>query len=139
MADTGYNWDANWSPMQKSGDWTSDAIADTAIETGDALSLDGKASCLVSVTVVEDDTGAIDGNLTIFVLKNVDGTNYEQADGTGSPQTILITPVQNDTVYKTFTVNPANADSIKIAAENQGGQELALTVKYKFATIPAAS
>jgi hypothetical protein len=140
MADTGFNWDDTWTATQKgAADWTADALADAATETSDATSLDGKAACNVSITLTEDNTGAIDGQVTVHILKDVDGTNYEQADGTGSPQTVLITPVQNDTVYKVFSVNPANANSMKIAVENQGGQELAVTVKHIFATIPAAS
>jgi len=127
MADTGYNWGA-WAAMQKgAADWTADALADSGTETGDATSLDGKAACLVSVALAEDNTGAIDGVVTVYVLGDCDGTNYEET-GNGSPWSFTITPVQNDTVYKVFAVDPAYYDDVKIAVENEAT-----------ATIPVAS
>jgi hypothetical protein len=137
-ADTGYSWGA-WAAMQKSaGDWTSDAIADNGTETGDATALDGKAACIVSIAAVEDNTGAIDGVCTVYILGDTDGTNYEETT-IGSPYSFTFTPVQNDTVYIAFNVDPKHYDDFKIAIKNEGGQEIAFTVKYKTATIPVAS
>jgi hypothetical protein len=138
MADTGINW-GDWAAMQKGGgNWTSDAIADNGTETGDATSLDGKAACIVSIAAVEDNTGAIDGVVTVYVLGDADGTNYEETT-TGSPWSFKFTPVQNDTVYKSFPIDPRHYDDFKIALKNEGGQEIAFTVKYKTGTIPVAS
>jgi len=146
MADTGYNW-GSWAFVQKgAADWDNDALADDACETSDAISLDGKAACIVSVQAVEDGTGAINGNCTIAILSDTEGTanNYEDAPGlagaqVGSPFKFQFLPVQNDTVCLTFGVDPRFYDSFKIAVLNEGGQELALDVRYKTATVPVAS
>lgn len=139
MADTGYNWGA-WAFVQDAdpSDWNAEALADTATETsGTAISLDGKASCIIGVGLYEDNTGAIDGVVTIYVLGETD-VAYEETT-IGNPFNFEITPVQNDTVYVQFSIGPQDYDNFKIAVENQAGQELAVTVKYKTATIPVAS
>jgi len=137
MADTGYNW-GSWAFMQiGAGDWDDDAVADAATDTGDATSLDGKAACEVGIAAVEDNTGAIDGIVTVYVLGDVDGTNYE-ATSTAS-FSFSFTPVQNSTVYKRFSIDPSKFGSFKVAVFNDSGQELALDVKYRTATIPVAS
>ena len=138
MADTGYNWDAAWSAYQKSGgDWTSDALADAATETGDGLDCDGKAAVQISVTAVEDNTGAIDGVVTVYFMRDVDGTNWETQSL--ASYAASFTPVQNDTVYWSAALDCSQWNDVKVAIENQSGQELAITVKYLFATVPAAS
>lgn len=139
MADTGFNWDASWSAMQKSAtDWTSDAIADAATETGDAVDMDNKASINISIAAYEDNTGAIDGDVTVHVLGDIDGTNYEEPN-LGNTYAFSFTPVQNDTIYVQFTLYGSDWTKFKIAIENQGGQEIAFTVKYKYSTVPVAS
>lgn len=138
MADTGYNWEAAWSAYQKSAvDWTSDDLADAATETGDALDCDGKAAVQISITAVEDNTGAIDGAVTVHIMREVD-------DGTFETQSLAsfaasFTPVQNATVYKSYPLDCSQWNQIKVAVENQSGQTLAISVKYIFATVPAAS
>ena len=137
MPDTGYNWGA-WAFMQKAaGNWSTDALADNGTETGDATALDGKAACIVGIGLAEDNTGAIDGVVTVYVLGETD-VAYEEPT-IGSPWAFTITPVQNDAVYKQFAIDPKYYDNFKIAVLNEAGQELAVTVKYKTATIPVAS
>lgn len=139
MIEKGYNWDDSWSAMQKSGgDWSSDAIADTATEMGDAVSMDEKAAIEVGIAAVEDDTGAIDGDVNVHILGDVDGSNYEEP-GVAGAYSFSFTPVRNDTVYVRFRVLASDYSKFKIALENQSGQEIAFTVKYKYATIPVAS
>ena len=100
MADTGYNWGA-WGFVQKgAGNWSADALADNGTETGDAIALDGKAACIIGIGLAEDDTGAIDGVVTVYVLGETD-VAYEETT-IGSPWSFTITPVQADTVYKQF-------------------------------------
>jgi hypothetical protein len=138
MADTGYNW-GSWSFMQiGSGNWDDDDVADGVTDTGDATSLDGKAGCIVSIQAVEDNTGAISGDVTVHILGDTDGTNYEEP-GVGGAFSFNFTPVQNDTVHVTFNVDPRKYDSFKIALENNSGQTLTMDVRYKTATIPVAS
>jgi hypothetical protein len=137
MADTGYNW-GSWAAMQKgAGDWTSDDITDTSTETGDATSLDGIASMEISIAAVEDNTGAIDGVVNVYVLGDCDGTNYEETNT--ASYSFSFTPVQNDTVYVRFRLLGSDFSSVKVALNNDAGQTLAMTVKYRTATIPVAS
>jgi len=139
MADTGYNWGA-WAFVKDAdpSDWDADLLADNATETsGTVISLDGIAACIIGIGLYENNTGAIDGVVTVFVLGETD-VAYEETT-IGSPWSFTITPVQNDTVYKQFAIDPKYYDNFKIAVLNESGQELAVTVKYKTATIPVAS
>ena len=138
MANTGYNW-GSWAFAKDSAgnDWNNKALADNATETSNtSVSLDMKAACEVAISLYEDNTGAIDGDVTVYVLGS--GVGDEEV-GQGSPWCFTIRPVQNDTVYKRFSVDPASYGDFKIAVKNESGQELAVTVKYRTADIPAAS
>lgn len=141
MPDTGYNWDDAWTFAKDDGgtDWDADALADNATEVSNtSISLDGKAACEVAVLLTEDNTGAIDGVVTVFVLGSIGGIQDEETT-VGSPYSFTITPIQNDTVGKPFSVSPAQYGSFTIAVFNESGQELAVSVKYRLATIPLAS
>lgn len=138
MPDTGYNWGA-WAFVQDDGstDWDADLLADNATEIGQAISLDGIAACIIGVAAFENNTGAIDGVVTVFVLGEND-IAYEETT-IGVAYKFTFTPVQNDTVHLQFNIDPKYYDNFKIAILNEGGQELAMSVKYKTATIPVAS
>ena len=121
------------------GDWDADAIADNATLTSNtAIDLDTKSACEIGIILVEDNTGAIDGDVTIYVLGVGGGMADEQTD-VGSPWAFALTPVQNDTVPKTFSVSPLHYGSFKIAVKNESGQELAVSVKVRTADVPVAS
>lgn len=138
MANTGISW-SSYSAVQKSaGDWTSDAVADAGTETGDSTSIDGKAACVVSITAVEDNTGAIDGICTVYILGDMDGTNFEEP-AIGTPYAKSFTPVQNDTVRILVPVDPRVYKNFKVAVFNDAGQELAITVKIATGDIAIAS
>lgn len=138
MADSGFNW-GSWAAMQKSESaWTSDDLTDTSTETGDEVDLDGKAACEVGIEAVEDNTGAIDGVVTVYILGSVNAD--PDFEGTAQASYALtFEPVQNDTVYKRFSVDPARFGSFKVAIENQAGQTLSMSVTVRTATIPPAS
>lgn len=144
MGSITYDWDAAWTVVDyNSGtDWTSVAIADEGDLTSDAISLDGKAACEISVTAVEDNTGACNGLLYIYLCRDVDGTNYEDFtadDDNDAPALVgVITPVQNKTKRRTFTIDAGEVSSFKIAVDNDAGQELAVSVKVRFATVATA-
>jgi hypothetical protein len=141
MADSGYNWDAAWSFVQDSdpSDWNADALADAATEiSGTALDMDGKAACDISIAAYEDNTGAIDDVVHVYVLGDIDGTNYQDTSDDGA-YSFTFTPVQNDTVYKRFRLLGSDWTKFKIAIFNDSGQEIAFSVRYKMATIPPAS
>jgi len=139
-ADTGYNW-GDWGYVADSNaaSWDDKGIADNETETsGTAIDLDGKAACMFSIQAVEDNTGAIDGVCTVYILRDTDGTNYENTT-TGSPYSFTITPTQNATVYWAFAISASKFDKVKFAIKNESGQILVLDIRYKTATIPAAS
>ena len=146
MSDTGANW-GSWTAATKSGggDWTDLDIADDGNAGSTAISLDGVAAINFGIALVEDNTGAINGNVTVAILRDADGTNYEDVPGlagaqVGSPYKFQITPVQNDTVYVAFALDAFQfGGSIKIWLLNEGGQTLTTTVKYQTATVPVAS
>lgn len=138
MANTGYSW-SSYSAVQKAAsDWSADALADAATETGDSISIDVKAAAVVSITAVEDNTGAIDGDCTVYILGDIDGTNFEEPS-IGNPFSVTFTPVQNDTVRILVPVDPRIYKNFKVAIENQAGQEVAISVKLATANIPVAS
>jgi len=138
MANTGYTW-GSYAYVQKSAsNWSSDALADAGTETSDSTSIDGKAAAVVSVEAVEDNTGAIDGEVTVYILGDIDGTNFEETT-IGTPFAVNFTPVQNDTVRVLIPVDPRVYKNFKVAVENQGGQELSISVRIATADIPLAS
>ncbi len=138
MANTGYTW-SSYSFVQKSaGDWTGDVIADAGTEEGDSTSIDGKAAAVVSITAVEDNTGAIDGDITVRILGDIDGTNFEEA-AIGNAYAVAFTPIQNNTVRVLVPVDPRVYKNFKVSIENQSGQEIAISVRIATADIPAAS
>lgn len=133
MADA-VSW-GSWAYVQKSStNWSADALADTAIETSDAISLDDCIAAEIGITLVEDNTGAIDGDVTVHILREAGTTPVYEEPNQGSPLTVLITPVQNDTIRKAFTLDAHSISGCKIAVENQAGQELTVTVEIRKAT-----
>ncbi len=147
MGDTGIKWGA-WAAVAKSGggDWTNLDVADDGNAGSGVIDLTGPLAAInFGVTVVEDNTGAINGLVTVAILRTVDGTNYEDVPGlagaqVGVPYKFTFAPVQNDTVNVAFALDPAEwGGSIKIWLLNESGQVLATTVKYQTATVPVAS
>ncbi len=144
MATMYMDWDAAWTAVDyNSGtDWTSVAIADEADLVSDAISLDGKSACEISITAVEDDTGAINGLLYVYVCRDVDGTNYEDftADDDNDAPVLgaVITPFRNKTRRRTFTIDASEVSNFKIAVDNDSGQELAVSVYVRYGILTSA-
>ncbi len=87
MADTGYNWDAAWTFALDGGggDWNAEAIADDGqLQSSASINLDGKAACEVGLILLEDDTGDITGDVTVYVLGSAGGMAIEEIE-VGSP------------------------------------------------------
>ncbi len=148
MADTGFNWGALAHFTHSVGTPIDGvAVADAAGLVSDAVDLDGYAACEVSVTVIEDNTGAVDGDAYVSVLRSdldPDSEGYQVGPTTGPVYTdpvwgVPIDVVQNATRKVTFSVSPAQVSKFKLQVLNDAGQELAVTENYKLATIPAAS
>ena len=140
MANTGYDW-GEWAFATDGagGDWDADVMSDAgSLTSNTSISLNTIAACEVGFALAEDDTGAIDGVVTVYVLGSGGGIGDEEI-GIGSPWSFTITPVQDDVVYKRFDVDPAAYGDFKVAVANESGQTLAVSVKYRTATIPVAS
>lgn len=138
MANTGFTWSSFAFVQKSAGNWSADAIADAGTEEGDSTSIDGKAAAVVSITAVEDNTGAIDGDVTVRILGDIDGTNFEEA-AIGNAYAVSFTPVQNDTVRILIPIDPRVYKNFKVSIENQSGQELAMSVYLATADIAVAS
>lgn len=145
MANTGHDWGA-WAFVQESSsDWDADALADDATDISDAITVDKKSGIIVGMAFYEDNSGAVVANsVTIAILGDVGGIAYEDAPGlagaqVGNPMKWKITPVQNDTVYIEFKIDPRDYHLFKICVVNESGQELAVSCKIKTADIPVAS
>lgn len=135
------DWDAAWTVVTygTGTNWTSVALADEGDQVSDAMSLDQKIAAEISVTVVEDNTGACDGDVYVYVLRDTDGTNYEDFtadDDNDNPALLMvIDATQNKTRRKTATIYAEEVSAFKIAVDNDSGQELAVTVKVRYATL----
>lgn len=140
MANTGIVWGA-WAAVQKSGggDWTTLAVADNGNAGSGAIAFGTKTALKVGFSLIEDNTGAIDGVVTIYVLNETADGDY-QVYGDDSPYSFQITPVQNKTIRDWFTLNANEwGDSVKVWMLNESGQELSTTFKYQTADVPVAS
>ncbi len=138
MANTGYTTSAYGFVQKSAGNWSSDALADSVTETGDSTSINGKAACVVSITAVEDNTGAIDGVCTVSILNDIDGTNFEEPS-IGNPYSMTFIPVQNNTVRVFMPVDPRLYKNFKVAVFNDAGQELSISVRIATTDIALAS
>ena len=137
MADTGYNWEADWTE-EYSGTLTQGG---TTEDTSAALSLDGKAAIAISVDVDYSNHAKATGGLFVWILRDINGTDYEvEAD---NPWGFEMVFTQNSTNRIQFVLSAQEfGPSIKILLDwdNSTGSAAATVVtKYKFATIPAAS
>jgi hypothetical protein len=145
MANTGHDWGA-WAFSQlAASDWDADALADdAAAAVSDEIVVDIKSAVRIGVTLTEDNTGAVVANsVTIALLGEVNGS-FEAAPGlagaqVGNPFKFKVTPVQNDSVYVPFSINPTDYHNLKVAVLNESGQELAVSVEIEQADVPVAS
>ena len=145
MAETGHDW-GSWAFVQESAnDWDADALADDTTDISDAITVDTKSAILIGMAFAEDNTGAVVANsVTVAILGTWDDTTYEDAPGldgaqVGNPMKFKITPVQNDTVYTQFSIDPRDYHLFKIAVVNESGQELAVSCKIKTSDVPVAA
>ncbi len=145
MAATGHDWGAFAFVQESASDWDADLLADDATDISDAITVDTKSAIIIGMAFTEDNTGAVVANsVTIAILGTFDDSDYEDAPGlagaqVGNPFRFKITPVQNDTVYIQFSINPTDYNLFKIAVVNESGQELAVSCKIKTSDVPVAS
>ena len=127
------------------------AVADGAVLTSDAVSLDLLATRVYTVTVVEDNTGACDGNFYISILGSdldPDSEGYQAGPTTGATPVYtdavmsggIIDPVQSTTrISPPISVSGSQCPRHKVHVLNDGGQELAVTINYVDIDVPPAS
>ena len=139
-----YDWDATWTVVTYGSgtNFTSVAIADEGDLLSDVLSLDGKVAAEISVEVVEDNTGACDGKVLVHVCRETGDSAYQDFtadDDNDSPALACsIVAEQNKTRKKAFTIDAAEVSKFKLAVDNDCGQEVAVSIKIKYAVMTTA-
>lgn len=105
--------------------------------TSDAVSLDLLAGCEVSV-VATYSNHAITQGVKVYVLRELDGTNYEGEND--NPWGFEAPYVQNGTRNRVFNVDPGQAGGFKILLTYDGlaGSSVTVTVRYRTATIASS-
>lgn len=136
MAETGYNW----------GAWTQCGVEAVVLTTGgvileisDAIDLDGKAACEVSIEATYSNHAKATGGLEIAILGECNGNYQVQADiGVGFEMIFT----QNDTRRERFSVKPREYGTFKVMHDwnnTTANSNVTITTRYRTATIPVAS
>lgn len=136
--------------MSNSGfDWGSHSVLTNAVvlttggtilDTSDAVDLDLKAACEISIDATYSNHAKATGGLRVTVLRDIDGTNYE--DENSGAFSFEMPFVQNDQVLKGFSISPADFSKFKIRLDwlnTTASSNVTATVRYKTADIPPAS
>lgn len=137
MADTGYNWDTSWTTLQNAVTLTQGG---TTENTSSEVDLDGKAACEVSVDADYSNHAKATGGLFVYVLRDVNGTDYEAE--TDEPWGFEMVFTQNGTNRRTFSIDPGQVTKFKILLDwdnSTASSSVTVTTSYKTATIPAAN
>ena len=137
MAETGYNWDAAWTPIDASIALT---VAGTITDQSAEIDLDGKAACLISIDTDYSNHAKATAGLSITIKRDIDDTVYESANGAALSFEMPFT--QNATERKTFFLSAQQFQKFVLVQDwgNTTGSAVATTATaIKYATIPAAS
>lgn len=125
------DWDTSWTATSIA----SSAVADTASDTTAAISLDGVSGVEVSVTIAYG--GTFDEGVMVYVLRDIDGTNYEAvADG---PWQFEMPGSTSTTYRRQFHVPAITGSSIKVHLVNDSGASVTASVSYKAASMKVAA
>jgi len=137
MADTGYNWEANWTVIDAAIALTQGGtITDQSAE----YDLDGKAACLISIDTDYSNHAKATAGLSISILRDVDDTVYESANGAAVKFEMPFT--QNNTERKTIFLSAEQFQKFVLVQDwgNTTANAVATTATaIKYATIPVAS
>jgi hypothetical protein len=124
------SWDNTWNAAQQSSvDWTTTTLPSTSNQSSDVIELDHLDVLEVSARI--STANAVSSAVTISVLGDIDGTNYEEIDNVGPSYAFDVTPVQNDTVFARFRLLAEDYSKIKVNLENDTGNDVVATVKYR--------
>lgn len=136
MSDTGYNWGA-W--IQCGVEAVVLTTGGTILEISDAIDLDGKAACEVSIEATYSNHAKATGGLEIGVLGECNGTYQVQAD-IGAGCEMIFT--QNATNRDRISIDPQQYGTFKIMHDwnnTTASSTVTITTRYRTATIPVAS
>lgn len=137
MPDTGINWDDTWTEIDAAIVLTQGGtIADVSAE----IDLDGKIACRVSVDVDYSNHAKATDGLTVSILEDINGTDFEAT--TDVPWAIPVPFTQNGTNRMPIRINPADVNKFKIGLDwgNTTGSSVAtVATKVLYGTLPVAS
>lgn len=137
MADTGFNWEANWTVLDAAITLTQGGtITDQSAE----IDCDGKAAIMISVDSDYSDHAKATGGLVITLLRDVDDTVYESVDG--AAVTFEMPFTQNSTERKTVVIDCSKIQKFVLRQDwnnTTGSSAVTSATAYKFATVPVAS
>jgi len=137
MANTGYDWDAAWTPVDAAIALT---VAGTILDNSATLDLDGKAACLISIDTDYSDHAKATAGLTVAIAKETGDGSFETiADGAAAFEMAFL---QNGTRRKVIALFAAEFQKFQIILSwgNTTASAVATTqTDIKYATIPVAS
>jgi hypothetical protein len=137
MADTGYNWDAAWTPIDAAIVLT---VGGTITDPSATIDLDGKAACLISIDVDYSDHAKATGGLFFHIQRETGDGSFEAAayGAWGFEMAFL----QNGTVRSTFFLSAGQYQKFQVYLwwKNTTASAVAtIRTDIKYATIPVAS
>lgn len=137
MADTGFNWDTDWTVLDAAIVLTTGGtITDQSAE----IDCDGKAGIIFSIDTDYSDHAKATGGLRISIKRDVDDTVYESTKGAAVVFEMPFT--QNSTERKTFALDVSKFHKIVLVQDwlNTTADAVATTATaYEFTTVPVAS
>lgn len=139
MADIVYAWDAAWTAVTADTTALTDfSMADNATQASDALSLDDHAAAMVSLEWEDQNSGAIDGDVNLYIFRDINGTLYESTGSTYSPFGIVVNVVADTTSGAVIWLDAGQYKSFKVGVTNESGQDGDATLKIIYADITTA-
>ena len=137
MADTGYNWETNWTVLDAAIVLTT---AGTITDQSAEIDCDGKAAILISIDTDYSNHAKATGGLRISILRDVDDTVYESTNGASVVFEMPFT--QNATERKTIALDCSQFQKIVLVQDwlnTTASSNSTTATAYKFATVPVAS
>lgn len=119
---TYYDWDSAWSSTSIDG-----TMADATSQTTAAISNDGKVVTEISVSVTYG--GTTDQGAQVYVLRDIDGTNYETSDD--KPFGFELPYSTSSTRNRVFTIAADRVSDFKVEVSNDTGDTISTTVLYR--------
>lgn len=137
MANTGFKFDAGWTALDAAITLTQGGtITDQSAE----VDCDGKASVIFSIDSDYSNHAKATAGLSISILRDVDETVYESANGASVNFEMPFT--QNATERKTFALDVSKFKKIVLVQDwgnTTGSSAVTTATAYQFSDIPVAS